>query len=176
MWGIEIDVMSVWDIEIDLISVKGSELTWFLCEGRKWLVFGVWIEIIYVWGLNWFDPRVGIEIDLMPVLRSKVNWLFVWGIEIDLIFSMGIEIYLVFVRGVKIDSVFVCEPKIACFRMGIDWLGFCVGVENELVFVCGLWSWDMDIRVQQMLLFIAGNITHSITSSWWFFSGIIHIS
>ena len=42
---VEIDLISVWGIEVNLISVSGSELTWFLCGGRKSLGFNVWIEL-----------------------------------------------------------------------------------------------------------------------------------
>ena len=65
---------------IDLISVNGSELTCFLCGGRKLLGFNVWIEIVFVSGhINLFDFRVGIKIDLISVLRSKLIWFICGG-------------------------------------------------------------------------------------------------
>ena len=33
--SMEIDLVFVLVVELELISVKGSELTWFLCGGRK---------------------------------------------------------------------------------------------------------------------------------------------
>ena len=127
VWVIEIYLMSVWKIKTDLISVKGSELTWFLCWGRKWLGFSAWIEIVFVSGnLNWFDFRVGIEIDLNSVSRSNLTW-FCVGDRHWLDFSMVIENDLAFVLGIEIDFVLCVGQKWLVFSIGIDWLGFCVG-------------------------------------------------
>ena len=47
VWVVAMDLISAWGIEIELISLQGSELTWFLCGGRKGLGFDVWIEIYF---------------------------------------------------------------------------------------------------------------------------------
>ena len=46
-------------IEIDFVSLRGVEIDLFLCTGRKWLGFSVWIEIslVFVWELTWFSCR-----------------------------------------------------------------------------------------------------------------------
>ena len=85
IWADEIDLMSAWEIEIDLISVKGSELTWF-CVGVGNDLVLVYGSNCFVTGhLNWFDFSMGIEIDLVSVLRPKSTCFFVWWIEIGLI-------------------------------------------------------------------------------------------
>ena len=56
-------------IEIDLFFVRGSELTCFLCGGRRLLGFSVWIEIglVYVGGTVSLDFSLWVEIDLFLV-------------------------------------------------------------------------------------------------------------
>ena len=55
------------EIELDLVFLRGSELTWFLGGGRKWLGFRIWIEIdlLYVGGRTLLDFRTGIKIDII---------------------------------------------------------------------------------------------------------------
>ena len=55
----------MWAFEIDLVSVYGSELTWFLCGGRKMLGFSVWNEtssVVVSGHRNRLAFRVGIEL------------------------------------------------------------------------------------------------------------------
>ena len=63
---VEIDLISVWGIELDLISVKRSELTLFLCGGRKRLGFVSGSKS------TWFLCR-GIKIDLNLEWGSKLT-------------------------------------------------------------------------------------------------------
>ena len=39
-------------IENDLISVSRAKLTWFLCDGRKWLDFSVHYSVLFQ-GVAW---------------------------------------------------------------------------------------------------------------------------
>ena len=132
-------------------SVKGSELTWFLCGSRKWLVLSVWIKIspIFVsWHRSRFYIRMEIQIHLISVMGYKCTW--VWCAESKLTwFYCGDRNYLVFVRRSKLTAflcacrqlpgfsvwiennlVFVCGPKWLVWGMGIGWLGLCVGGRN----------------------------------------------
>ena len=75
LW-IEINLALV-GIEIGLFYVRGSELTWFLCGGRKWLGFSVSIEIdlAYVGGRTRLDVSAGIEINLVLVcVRNQLGF------------------------------------------------------------------------------------------------------
>ena len=65
MWVVENDLISVWGIELVLISASGSEVTWFLCGGRKTHGFSVWIEMNLVFvsrHRNGLEFRLGIEL------------------------------------------------------------------------------------------------------------------
>ena len=60
----------------------GSALDWVLCSGRKRVVHSVRIEIncVLVSGhRNRLDIRVGIKIDLISVMRSKLTWFLCAG-------------------------------------------------------------------------------------------------
>ena len=55
----------------------GLASVWVYCSGRKWLVFRVRFESnwVFVSGhRNRLDSRIGIEIDLISVMGSKINW------------------------------------------------------------------------------------------------------
>ena len=136
----------------DLALAWASKLTCFLFEWSK---------------LTWFQSK-----------RSKLTW-----------FSVGLGIDLVFVRVVEIDLSFVYCPKMTwfycghrnwidfcvrgrnwlgfrvwsemiCFEYG-DWLGFCMGVKNNgvwieigLIFVSGHRNWlDFSVEVETNLVF-----------------------
>ena len=60
------------------------------------------------------DIRVGIEIDLISVMGSKLTWFFMCGIEISLVLASGSNLTSI-CAGVKIDCGFVCGPKVAWF-------------------------------------------------------------
>ena len=57
---------------------------------------------------------MGIEIDSISVLESKLTWVLS-GDRNRFGFSVRTEIDLFFCAGIKIDFVFVCVSKITCF-------------------------------------------------------------
>ena len=70
-----------------------------LCSSRKRLDFSVWIQInsIFVSGHRTrHDSGVGIEIELIYLIRSKLT--FVWWIELDMVLVLLIEANMCFVR------------------------------------------------------------------------------
>ena len=79
------------------VVVYGSEMTWFLRAGRKWLRYGVGIDRIgfRVHGCKWlcfgFTGR--------NLLDVGVN------IELDLVFPWVVEYYSISVWGIKIDWI-----------------------------------------------------------------------
>ena len=88
--------------EIDLFLVRGSELTWLLSGGGKWLRFIIVlikIGLVYVGDRIWLDFSVGIGIDLVfcvgiekymvLVCGWKLTWVFVWRYRNDLILEWG---------------------------------------------------------------------------------------
>ena len=95
---------------------------------------------------NWLDFSVGIGIHLVSVWGLKMTWLTVWieinlafvsgGIETDFVFVL-VEIDLFFVRGSKWSWLLCAGRKWLALLVGIDWLGFVLMVEIELVFVRG---------------------------------------
>ena len=131
----------------------GSALIWFLCSGRKWLVFSVRIEIncFFVTGHSFrLDVRVGIKIDLISV----ISLVFMCGIEIDLVLASGSNLtcflcggqnrlwfcvqpenYLVLIYGSKL-TWFLCA--------GRKWLVFSVSIELDFVFA---WVVEIDLIV-----------------------------
>ena len=83
--------------------------------------FCVWIEIVFEPGhLNWFDIRVGIEIDLMSVLRSKLTFFLCGGSKLTW-FYYGDRNWLGLDAG------------------GRNWFGFCVRAENDLFLAWVTW-------------------------------------
>ena len=72
-----------------LVLVSGSKLAWFLCRNIGTGLLSEWgsngLDLIW-WRPNQLDFCVGVEFDLVSVLRS--NWLFLRGGQ----------------RGVEIDS------------------------------------------------------------------------
>ena len=64
-------------------------MTWFFRGGRKSLVFCVWIEInsIFVSGhRNRLDIKVGIEIDWISVMGSRLTWFLCAGSKLTWFF------------------------------------------------------------------------------------------
>ena len=93
-----------------------SGIIYFLCSGRKRLVFSVRIEIIWVLvsgHRNRLAIRAGIKVDLISVMGSKFTWFLCAGSKLTL-FQRRYRIDLFFV---KIDIGFVCGPT-------ITWFGF----------------------------------------------------
>ena len=86
----------------------GSKLTWFLCAGRKWLDFSV--------GIDWLSFTRVVEIDLVLVWASNLTS---------------------FLRGWSKLTWFQCRgSNLTWFQCRYqNWLGFGVGVENDLVLV-----------------------------------------
>ena len=127
---------------------RWSNLTWFhfrdgidlvfVCGGRRRLGFSVWIEINKVFGveaskLTWF--KGGDQNGPWFQWWVKTNWIFVWGIEFHYVPVWVVEIYLIPVRGSKL-TWFQCRDR--------KWLGFCVGIEKNLVLVSeSKWTWFM---------------------------------
>ena len=125
MWVAEVGLISAWGIKLDLISVSGSEVTWFLCGGRKMLGFSAWIEsnLVFVSGhRNWLRFTIGIEIDLFFLRRGEIDFVRA-KIGLSLVWS--------------IDLVLGGRPRLTWFwDAGRISLGLCVSIEIDLVW-CG---------------------------------------
>ena len=106
----------------------GSELTWFLCAGRKWLVFGVGIDwpSLCAGGRNWLGFCMLAENHLVLVWTSNLTCFFCVGGPIDLISLLGIELDLMSAYGSEL-TWFLCG--------GRKWLGLSVCIEIDLVYV-----------------------------------------
>ena len=168
--GVENDLDVVWD---------------FMCTGRKLLGVGIESDLIFVRVIridlisgdrNWLDFRVGMGIDLISVLGSKLTS-FLCGSKLTW-FKCWDRNWLGFVRGSKLTSfmcagrndlilvhasnltwflcgdqnylVFVCEPKWLVFREGVDLLVFMCVVGIDLV-VSGYRTW-LSFRVFHIAL------------------------
>ena len=142
MWVVENDFISVW-IDVYL----------FLCCRRRWLGFSVRIAInrLFRSGLrNRLDIRVGIEIDLIQVMGSKLTGFcvrnqnrsgLVWGSN-----------WIALRAGVKIDFA-LCAGRKFLFSVGIDWLGFRAGDRNWLEFSVGDGTWlDFSVGIKLIRL------------------------
>ena len=100
----------------------GSELTWFHCRDQNQLGF-VWgakmawlrvctiINLVFVSGgvQNWFDCRLGVEIDLTSVLESKLTVFLCGGYKLTWFYSDKRN-WLVFVRGSTL-TLFLCAGR-----------------------------------------------------------------
>ena len=81
---VEVGLISVWGIELDQIFSVGIGVVLFLCGGRKWLGFSMWIEINFILvsrHQNYLAFRVGIETDLISGL-GQMNLIFVGSVEL----------------------------------------------------------------------------------------------
>ena len=114
----------------------GSALIWFLWSGRKRLIFSVRIEISSTFALGhrkWLDIRMGIKIDFISMVGSKLTWFLRAGSKLTS-FKRRDRSWFVFCAAVKIDFGFVWWPFLIMDR---NWLGFCVRAENDLFLVWG---------------------------------------
>ena len=133
----------------------------FLCSGRKWLVFSVWIETkrCFVSGYrNRFDTRVGIKIFFTSSHGVEINLDYMCGLGIDLVlgsrstlscflcggqnrhrFCLRAENYVDLIYGSKLTWFFVWGliDLVVCVG-GRIWLGLCMLAENCMVLVWAL--------------------------------------
>ena len=125
--------------ELRLFFVRGSKSISVWCAGRKLLGVNLWIEIDFVFS-------VGIDIDL--VLSAGRRWL-VFCVGIDwLSFCAGGRNLVGVCKLAENESVLVWASNLTSFLCGWSeltwfqcrdriWLGFGVGVGNDLVLVLG---------------------------------------
>ena len=115
--GIKIDLISV----INLVLASGSNLTCFMCGGQNRLRFCVQPE-------NY----------LVLIYRSKLNWFLAWGSKLTCFWCAGRK-WLVFSVSIKLDFVFVWVVEIDLYFIAGDrtWLDFSVGIGIDLVLVWG---------------------------------------
>ena len=73
-------------IENDLISVSRAKLTWFLCDGRKWLDFSIGIEIDLVFLRGLKLTRFLCADRKLYSVRGSIDLFSVWVVENDLVF------------------------------------------------------------------------------------------
>ena len=94
--GVKIDFVFVCGPKF-LVLMYGSKLTWFLCAGRKWLVFSAEIDWLgFCMGdRNWLRFLMRAENYFTLVWWSKLTWFFVWVGEIYFTSVWGIELHLV---------------------------------------------------------------------------------
>ena len=104
----------------------GSKLTWFLCAGRKWLDFSV--------GIDWLSFTRVVEVDLVFVCWTEITWFYlVWASNLTSFLCGWSKLTWFQCRGSNL-TWFQCRDQ--------DWLGFGVGVENDLVLVFrSKWTW-----------------------------------
>ena len=67
-----------------------------------------------MWDPNLFGFSVGIEVDMFSVREPKSTSVLIAGRKI-VFYNIRIEIGLIFSVGIEIDLVFVCGPMMACF-------------------------------------------------------------
>ena len=148
---------------------------------EKWLVFSVWIEIntAFVSGhRNRLDIRMGIEIDLISVMGSKLTWFLcgwpkmTWfqcgGSELTLISVMGSKLtwflcggrkWLVLSVGIEIYSVCVFVGGIELhwiFSVSLNWLDFTVG-SRTWYDQCRDRNWRFCAGVEDYLVLVSGS-------------------
>ena len=118
----------------------GSKLTWFLCAGRKWLDFSV--------GIDWLSFTRVVEVDLVFVCWTEITWFYlVWASNLTSFLCGWSKLTWFQCRGSNL-TWFQCRDQ--------DWLGFGVGVENDLVLVFrSKWTWFY-YGDQNRLVFCAG--------------------
>ena len=130
-----------------------SKLTWckfkdrnwlVFCDGRKWLFYGVWIEISSIpvsWHRYRLNIREGIAIGFISAIESSVICIFVCGILMDLVLAGESKLLSFFVQSSNL-TLFLCgDQKLMAFMYAskLKWF-LCarrlrLGLSVDLVFV-----------------------------------------